>query len=245
MKRPIVVLTSLLVGVTLAAPAFAHEAGQWIVRGGVGTVMPKDDNLSLGTFDLVDPTVPLDLTVTNGVVQVDDGTSLTLSFTYMFTENWAFDVLAAWPFKHDVDIEGTLTDNLTKESGPFSLPFGEVEHLPPTFSVQYHFAPDAEFQPFVGVGVNYTTFLSEDLDSIWPPLTITDFSLDDSFGLALQVGADWMFSDQWLVNFDVRWISIESDLSVTIDTFGGPVSGELGGVKIDPWVFAINLGYRF
>ena len=245
MKRPSVVLTSLLLGVTLAAPAFAHEACQWIVRGGVGTVMPKDDNLSLGTFDLVDPAAPLDVTVTNGAVQVDDGTRLTRSFTYMFTENWAFDVLAAWPFKHDVDLEGTLTDNLTKESGPFSLPFGEVEHLPPTFSVQYHFAPDAEFQPFVGVGLNYTTFLSEDLDSIWPPLTITDFSLDDSFGLALQVGADWMFSDQWLVNFDVRWISIESDLSVTIDTFGGPVSGELGAVKIDPWVFAINLGYRF
>jgi outer membrane protein W len=32
---------------------------------------------------------------------------------------------------------------------------------------------------------------------------------------------------------------------VTVDTFGGPVSAELGTVKIDPWVFAINLGYRF
>jgi outer membrane protein len=179
-------------------------------------------------------------------VQVDDGTSLTLSFTYMFTENWAFDVLAAWPFKHDIDIEATITDNILAVSETGAVPFGEVEHLPPTFSVQYHFAPDAEFQPFVGLGLNYTMFVSEDLDSAWPDLGVTDFSLDDSFGVAAQIGADWMFSDQWLLNFDLRWINIEADLSGTVDDgVNPPETGELGTVEIDPWVFAINLGYRF
>ena len=245
MKRPIVVITSLLLGVTRATPALAHEAGQWILRGGIGTVMPKDDNLSLGDFDLVVPP-DVDLSVTGAAVQVDDGTSLTLSFTYMFTENWAFDVLAAWPFKHDIDIEATITDNILAVSETGAVPFGEVEHLPPTFSVQYHFAPDAEFQPFVGLGLNYTMFVSEDLDSAWPDLGVTDFSLDDSFGVAAQIGADWMFSDQWLLNFDLRWINIEADLSGTVDDgVNPPETGELGTVEIDPWVFAINLGYRF
>ena len=245
MKRQFVVLTSLLLGVTLATPVFAHEAGQWIVRGGVGTVMPKDDNLSLGTIDLAVPP-NVDLTVSNAAVQVDDGTSLTLSFTYMLTDNWAVDVLAAWPFTHDVDIDATVTDNIGGGSNTASLPFGEVEHLPPTFSIQYHFTPAAEFQPFVGLGVNYTTFLSEDLDSSWPPLGIVDYSLDDSFGLAAQVGADWMLGDQWLLNFDVRWINIETDLTVTIDDgVSAPVTGELGTIEIDPWVFAVNIGYRF
>ena len=245
MKRPIVVLASLLVGVTLATPVLAHEAGQWIVRGGVGTVMPKDDNLSLGTFDLVVPP-DVDLTVNNSAVQVDDGTSLTLSFTYMFTDNWAFDVLGSWPFKHDVDIEASITDNILGGTTSGSLPFGEVEHLPPTFSVQYHFTPDAEFQPFVGLGLNYTIFLSEDLDPSWPPLGIVDYSLDDSFGLAAQVGADWMLNEEWLLNFDIRWINIESDLKVTLDDgVSAPITGTLGTVEIDPWVFAINIGYRF
>ena len=245
MKRPFVALTTLLVAIAFATPAVAHEAGQWIVRGGVGTVMPKDDNLVLGDFDLFVPP-DVDLSVTGAAVQVDDGTSLTLSFTYMFTENWAFDVLAAWPFTHDVDIVATITDNIGGGSETGAVPFGEVEHLPPTFSMQYHFAPDAEFQPFVGVGLNYTTFLSEDLDSLWPTVGIADYSLDDSFGLALQVGADWMFSEQWLVNFDVRWINIETDITVTLDDGQNPaVTGELGTIEIDPWVVAINLGYRF
>lgn len=237
MKRPVVVLASVLVSVAFATPALAHEAGQWIFRGGVGTVMPKDDNLNLPEITIND------LTVT-GAVQVDDGTSLVLSGTYMFTENWAFDILAAWPFTHDVDLDATLTIvGVGTESG--TVPFGEVEHLPPTFSMQYHFAPDADFQPYVGLGVNYTTFLSEDLDPGVVEAGITDFSLDDSFGLAAQFGADWMLNEQWLVNFDVRWISIEADLTATVDDGTGPVSAELGTVKIDPWVFAINLGYRF
>lgn len=219
MKRSLVVLTSAVLSVALAGPAFAHEAGQWILRAGVGTVMPKDNNLRLPDL--------------GATVQVDDGTSLTLTGTYMFTENWAFDILAAWPFSHDVDLD---------LSGGDSLAFGEVEHLPPTFSVQYHFLPDAAFQPFVGLGLNYTTFLSEDLDSGIPPaLGVTDFSLDDSFGVAAQFGADWVLNQNWLVNVDVRWINIESDLDVTID---GSTVG-LGTVKIDPWVFAINVGYRF
>ena len=54
MKRPFVVLASGLLGIVLATPALAHEAGQWILRGGVGTVMPKDDNLRLPEI-VIDP----------------------------------------------------------------------------------------------------------------------------------------------------------------------------------------------
>ena len=236
MKRPFVVLTSILLGVVFATPALAHEAGQWILRGGVGVVMPKDNNLVLPTISL--PPLTIDATV-----QVDDGTSMTLTGTYMFTENWAFDILAAWPFKHDIDLDATIDDGTGPVSG--RAPFGEVKHLPPTFSVQYHFSPDANFQPFVGLGLNYTTFSGEKLNQDVVDAGITSFSLDDSFGVAAQVGADWLLSGQWLINFDLRWINIESDLTATVDDGTGPVSGELGTVKIDPWVFAVNVGYRF
>ena len=236
MKRPFVVLTSILLGVVFATPALAYEAGQWILRGGVGVVMPKDNNLVLPTISL--PPLTVDATV-----QVDDGTSMTLTGTYMFTENWAFDILVAWPFKHDIDLDATVDDGTGPASG--SVPFGEVKHLPPTFSIQYHFSPDANFQPFVGLGLNYTTFSGEKLDQDVVDAGILNFSLDDSFGVAAQVGADWLLSGQWLINFDVRWIQIESDLTATVDDGTGPVSGELGKVTIDPWVFAVNVGYRF
>ena len=221
MKRSLAVLTSAVLSVALAGPAFGHEAGQWILRAGVGTVMPKDNNLSLP-----------DLGVT---VNVDDGTSLTLTGTYMFTDNWAFDILAAWPFTHDVKLD--------PDDGSSSIAFGEVEHLPPTFSIQYHFLPESSFQPFVGLGLNYTTFLSEDLDAGITGL-VSDFSLDDSFGVAAQVGADWMLGEHWLINFDVRWINIESDLKASFAA-APTESATLGTVTIDPLVLAINVGYSF
>jgi outer membrane protein len=197
----------------VASPALAYEAGTWVLRAGVGVVAPDSDNLVL------DP---------DTIIEVDDGTSLTLMGTYMFNPNWAFDVLASWPFNHDIKLAGTK--------------IAETDHLPPTFSLQYHFLPDGTIQPYVGAGLNYTTFFSTDVEQVLTDLTgITDIDLDDSFGFALQLGADWTFGNRWLLNFDLRWIDIESDLTAS----DGVTSEELGTVKIDPWVYSINLGYSF
>lgn len=222
MKRKLVMLVPVVVSAVLAVPALAHEAGQWVFRAGVGVVEPKSDNLTVS-----EP--PNTLTV-----DVDSGTSLTLMGTYMITENWAFDILAAWPFQHDVDL--TVSDGTP--AGTMTIPFAEVEHLPPTFSIQYHFLPDGKFQPYAGAGVNYTTFTSTDptqeaIDALGP----FDLDLDDSWGLAAQLGADLMLNENWLVNLDVRWIDIDSDVSIDGE--------ELGTIEIDPFVYSLNLGYRF
>ena len=211
----------------VTSPALAYEAGTWVLRAGVGVVAPDSDNL------VVDDGID---TIT---VNVDDGTSVTLMGTYMFSPNWGFDVLASWPFNHDINV--TITDNVDPGFDPISAKIAETDHLPPTFSLQYHFLPDGTFQPYVGAGINWTTFFNTDVEQALVDLGIEDIDLEDSFGLALQVGADFMLGDRWLVNFDLRWIDIESDLEAT--ALG--VSGELGTVKIDPWVYSLNLGYRF
>ena len=213
-----------------ASPALAYEQGTWILRAGVGTVAPDSDNLVLPDFPA---------TGINSTVEVDDGTSLTLSATYMFTPNWAFDILAAYPFNHDINL--SVVDTLPPGSS-VSFKAAETDHLPPTFSLQYHFLPDATFQPYVGAGLNYTTFFSTDVtQDLTDALGVTSLDLDDSFGLALQLGADWTFSNNWLINFDFRWINIETDATVS----DGTTSSEIGTVAIDPYVYSINIGYRF
>jgi outer membrane protein len=197
----------------VASPALAYEAGTWVLRAGVGVVAPDSDNLVIDSETVID---------------VDDGTSLTLMGTYMFSRHWAFDILASWPFNHDIKLGGTK--------------IAETDHLPPTFSMQYHFLPDSTIQPYVGAGVNYTTFFSTDVEQVLTDLTgVTDIDLDDSFGFALQLGADWTFGNRWLLNVDLRWIDIESDLTAS----DGAISEEVGTVKIDPWVYSINVGYTF
>lgn len=205
MKRFTILIAALVVALMIAAPAMAHEQGSWILRAGVGTVAPESDNLDLGA---------------GGVIEVENGTSLTLTGTYMFTKNWAFDILAAWPFSHDIELGGVTV--------------ASTDHLPPTFSAQYHFVPDGKFQPYIGLGLNYTTFFSTDTEG---PLAASSLSIDDSFGLAAQLGADIELSDKWVLNLDLRYISIEAD--ATLD------GADLGKVEINPWVYAIAVGRRF
>jgi hypothetical protein len=88
---------------------------------------------------------------------------------------------------------------------------GSAWLLPPTVTLQYHFDPKgASMRPYVGVGVNYTTFFGVD-----EPAGL-NIDYDDSFGLALQAGIDIPFGNGWSVNVDVKKIYINTDVTITL-----------------------------
>ena len=211
-----------------AGPALAHDEGTWILRAGVGTVDPKSDNLK---FEFEGDSLTL---------KVDSGTSAVFSGTYMFTPKWGLDILAAVPFEHD--IKATVTSG--GESGTVKI--GLTKHLPPTVSLQYHFIPDGKFQPYFGVGVNWTMFSDEKLVSELadPEVGLDKLKLDDSTGVALQIGGDFVMESNWVFNIDVRWINIETDTWLGGDALGGELV-KIGTTKIDPLVYSLSFGYRF
>ena len=199
------VKTALLAGMALsmgfAGTANAFEPGDWLVRVGASYVNPASDN--------------------HDTVSVESATSATINLSYMMTDVWALEVLAAYPFKHDLELH-----NGTK--------IGSTKQLPPTVSLQYHFRPTEQFQPYVGVGINYTNFSSEKTQGA---LEGVDLDLGDSWGLAGQIGFDVMFNDDWFFNLDVRYIDI--DTKARLDGVS------IGKVEIDPWIFGGHIGYRF
>ena len=190
-----------LLSTAAANTALAMDQGDWLIRFGVSSVDPKSNN--------------------HPDVSVDSATSATFNFTYMMTANWGVELLAAYPFEHDIYLVG----------GP---EVGSTKHLPPTVSLQYHFMPDATFQPYLGLGVNYTNFFNEKL---YGPLEGASLKLDDSWGFAGEIGADIMLGETWFLNLNARYIDIESDATVNGQPFGK--------VKIDPWVYGAHVGIRF
>jgi outer membrane protein len=159
----------------------------------------------------------------NGLVaSVDSGTAVVFNGTYFFTPNLGFEILAATPFSHDIKLAADGTK------------VGETKHLPPTFSLQYHFDTAGAFRPYVGAGLNYTLFFDEDTTG---PLAGSSLKLDDSVGLAAQLGADFDISDTMFLNFDLRWIDINTDAELD----GSP----LEEVEIDPLVYSLTLGWKF
>ena len=208
-------LLSVAVLALLAIPAQAHEKGEFILRAGVASVDPTGTAYS-------DPA--------EGVsVKVDSAESVTLNGTYMMTDRWAIDVLASWPFTHDIRVfaEDTPVD------------FGETKQLPPTVSLQYHFMPESKFQPYAGLGLNWTRFYDEEVNSELASQGVT-MDLVDSTGIAAQLGANIVGDSNWQFNVDVRWINIESDA-----TLSDGVDTEVINIEIDPWIYSLNVGYRF
>ena len=193
-------LGALLLSSSFAASAF--EDGDWLIRFGGSNVDPKSNN--------------------GDVVDVGSDSSITFNFTYMLTDAWSLELLAAWPFEHSIYL---------KSDGSR---VGSTKHLPPTFSLNYHFFRNADFRPYVGVGVNYTNFFDEETTGA---LAGADLSLDDSWGLAGQVGLDWLLNERWFINVNARYIDIGTDAFVNGDF--------LEKVDIDPVVYGAHVGFRF
>jgi outer membrane protein len=214
---------------TAGVTAQAHEAGDIIIRAGAANVSPNDDS-----DPIVLPTDP-PAELPNGV-EVDDDWQLSIIGAFMVTDHWGVELLAATPFEHDIDV----TD--------LGIAAGSTKHLPPTLSFQWYPRGDAEgWQPYLGLGVNYTYFFDEDVD---PALgealgavlgaTSARLDLDDSWGLAAQAGADFPINDNWMINVGVWYIDLETTADIVTDV--GTVSFD---VDIDPWVYNIGIAYRF
>ena len=161
---------------------------------------------------------------------VDIGTSVVpeLDITYFFTDRIAVElILGVTP--HDVSAVNTSLGDVD---------LGDVWLLPPTLTLQYHFNPDGQVRPYVGAGVNFTHFFNADLPSGSP---LTSISYDNSIGFALQAGVDYALNERWFLNFDVKKVWINTD--VTVDAGGlGIVTAD---VDINPWIIGIGFGWRY
>ena len=196
--------------------AFAVPAGTWSVAAGAHYVDPKSDNgnVTIGS--------------TNYSVDVDGDVRPTISGEYFIANNVGVELLAAIPFHHDFTLTDANGDEIT----------GRTQHLPPTLSLQYHFDGynmPMNVKPFVGVGVNYTTFFKEKISNG------ADLDLDDSVGVAGHIGLDIPFAPTESFRIDARYMDIKTDASLNIDG----TKHELGEVDISPWVYGVAFVKQF
>ena len=221
--------TSLLALALVAPLAQAHQAGDIILRAGAITVDPHESSSDIWVG-------ALGTDVAGTKATLDSDTQLGLNFAYMVTDHVGVELLAATPFSHDVGVKG-----MPGAFAGLNGKLGELKHLPPTLSVVYYPLDAASaFQPYVGAGINYTWFFDTKLSSEAEDKGFSGLDLDDSWGLAAQVGMDYMLTDNVMVNAQVRYIDIDTQGSTS---FGGR-EVEVD-VDVDPFVYMIGLGYKF
>ncbi|MBB2485308.1 OmpW family protein [Mitsuaria sp. WAJ17] len=198
-----------LIATTLAAGAFAAQAAPGAESPWMMRV--RAVNLDSANKD----TTGLDLSVNNKVIPEVD-------FSYFFSPNLAAELILTYPQKHTLSAGG-------KE-------IGTLKHLPPTLSLQYHFAPNATFRPYVGAGLNYTIFSNVE----FAPAVDTALSPSvkhTSLGLSFQLGFDYEISKNLYLNVDVKKVQIGTKVYAK--------GTEVGKFKVDPLLVGVGLGFRF
>lgn len=199
-------LPAVLVSALCSSMALAHNAGDIFVRGGLAVVMPNESS---------------DDVASSGELELNSDTQVGVTLTYMLTDQFGVELLAATPFTHEVSTKG-LGD------------VAEVSHLPPSIMAQYYFGQaNNQIRPYIGAGLNYTVFFDEEGKGA---LADTDVDLDNSFGLAAQVGVDVNFAENWFANASLWYMDINTDVHTTVGTFDA---------DIDPITFMASIGYTF
>lgn len=148
-------------------------------------------------------------------LDVPDMTDLAVDITYRFSDSFGVNVLA------------TML-NPEVEAGGDSL--GSVGLVPPIVTAQFTFNPAASTRFYAGAGFNYNLFHSETggLDEVRA-------EVEDTIGLVAQLGMDMDLNDRLVLNFDLKYLSLEADVEVD-----GSKADEL---ELDAFILGAGIGF--
>lgn len=201
-------LTSVLVAAGLLTAVAAHaDEGQFMVRARAVSI--NFDNGQSGGLPLGGTTK----------IEADDRWIPEVDVSYFFTPNIAAELVLTYPQR--VDITATGLGNI-----------GNIKALPPSLLLQYHVTQFGAFKPYVGLGLNYTLFGKR--NNLLGGAAEVDKS---SFGPAAQIGFDYMFTKNWGLNVDVKYIKMETDVKIS--------GSKVGTINLDPITAGVGVTYRF
>jgi len=154
----------------------------------------------------------------------------------------------------DIDIElamGYPPLAKIKGSGPAtvgSVPYdGQVissaRWIAPTLLLEYNFlSVNSPIRPYLGVGVNYTTFYDRDSTAAGNAASggPTKISLTSSVGPAVTGGLTYRISDRWHLHGSYSWSRVDTDLKA--DTNGVIRTSH---INFGPQALVISVGYSF
>lgn len=153
-------------------------------------------------------------------ISVNDKVIPDINISYFFSPSWAAELVLTIPQEHDVKVDGVGK-------------IGTFKHLPPTFTLAYHFNDGGDFRPYVGAGINYTLFMDEDMNVGAAEVTLEN----DSVGAAYRAGFDWAINKEWLLNVDVKKIMIGTDVYLN--------GTKISSLDVDPLAIGVGLGWHF
>ena len=177
----------------------------------------------------VQPNEKSEVSAIGGDVNISNSFIPELDFTYFFNKNFAAELILGTTKHKAVDENSALGD----------VDLGSVWLLPPTLTLQYHFYPTKTLKPYVGAGLNYTLFYGVKSGAV------KDVKYDNALGFALQGGVDYMLTDKYFLNFDIKKLFLKTDVDVDASNAVPGATSVPAEVNIDPLLIGFGVGMKF
>ena len=208
----------LVAALTIPAGAAAQDPDYvthpWMVRGRAIYVAP-----TVGTSTLAEGSLDIPVEVGNDV-------TFEIDISRRFGKYFGAEIILATA-AHEVRIEDGAS-------------LGSVHILPPTLLAQFHLPLAGKVHPYIGAGVNLTIIYDKTGVLETPALAGLpgdEITLGTSVGAAGQVGVDVDISERAVLNVDLKYVGLKTNLELDANS--------LGDVHVDPIIFGVGFGYRF
>ncbi len=160
---------------------------------------------------------------------------------------WSFELALGVPPRIRTDAMGVNWAALGVSPGAGVT---DVHVISPTAFINYHLlGKDVKFDPFVGLGINYTRFADNTaLNTLNAHLGPTTISLSDSWGMAAHAGMLYHIDQRWSLVATLGIADVNSNLTSTSYSPLNPsliTSQGKTTIHFHPVVYTVALGYSF
>jgi len=220
-----------------------------LALGASGTAMAQATTLKLG-FVNIEPNssasaVSGPLTPTDALsLKVQSQSTLFFSAAREIDQHWEAELALGVPPTHDVSVVVLNSNKLPGSVAALDGAIGaKVRQIAPTLFANYRFGDNtSQIRPFVGIGVNYTRFDKTESTAVNDAINggPTTLKLDDSVGLAFQLGVTTKLGGPW--SLTGVWSTAQVKTKLTTNTYGIERTAD---ITFHPSVFTIAVGYSF
>ncbi|MBW3564041.1 MAG: outer membrane beta-barrel protein [Acidobacteria bacterium] len=131
-----------------------------------------------------------------------------------------------------------ITTETNDQSGTF-INTTDVEVIPVTAVLQYHFNPDGPFDLYIGGGVAYVLVDDVEGDNV-DQAGFDRIAIDEDAGFAANIGLNYWFGNTFGLNIDAKYVPLESSANVIFGS--GTTTDE---ININPLLLSGGISIRF
>jgi len=166
--------------------------------------------------------------------------TLYIGIVHHFPDNFALELAVGYPPLAKIKGSGLATVGSVPYDGQV---ISSARWISPTLLFEYNFLPDtATVRPYIGAGVNYTTFYDRNSTAIGNAASggPTRISLTSSVGPAVTGGLTYRISDSWHLHASYSWSQVKTRFTGDTDGFE-----RTSHISFGPQALVISGGYSF